>query len=260
MIFGVDGILLNASKMHPIEPYRETLSQVLKASLLLPENLKLWGKTERQIYKAIAAHNEAEPTPDDYDEAVDLLPRLLMEKADPDNVDSPWGYEANKGAPRLIRSLTARADCRLALLTGNEMLATGIKMESAGMYPIFFESEIRGTTMPLGAFGGDSPDEPEQLLPILMRRYADWLEIPMHKIVKDDVGAIFSSPQEIQLVQQHDIASIGVAVGEYEIEALEDAEILFYNLEAINNVQACLYQTVRERPELAEQSVAPGIE
>merc|ERR1712173_500863 len=101
--------------------------------------------------------------------------------------------------------------------------------------------------MPLGAFGGDAPDDPDQLLPILFRRYADWLEMPMHKIVKDDVGVIMSSPQEIEQIHKHDIACIGVATGDYKIEELEQAEVLFYNLEQMNNVQACLYQTMRDR-------------
>lgn len=257
IVFNLDNTLIRASKMHPLEPYHEALSRILpenKLPIAMGEDRVIMdGRTDRQIIRDIASANRIKLSDEQVIRAAREVPEAIKDNAQPGGI---WGWEPLPGVPRLIRSLYSRADCVIGLCTGNEQYTTGLKMDAAGLYPIFFEHEIQGKRRPMGAFGSEA-EERADLLPILIELYSEWLELPLDKLTKNDVVVVANSPTQIYHAHLLDLPCVAVATGDYTVDELSDAEAIFHNFAQMHLAQGTFLTVQREYDSDTDPRILP---
>ena len=136
------------------------------------------------------------------------------------------------GVRPLLDALAARDDAYLALLTGNYEAAARAKLEQFDLWRYFA----------CGAFGEDAPDR-NRLLPRALARVAacGGPDVPPSQAV-----VIGDTPLDIECARSAGARSIGVATGNYDRQALENAgaDIVLSDLSDTARVLAAIFDPV----------------
>lgn len=118
------------------------------------------------------------------------------------------------GVPALLDALEKSGAPVLGLLTGNFPETGAIKLRASGIDPGRF---------PIQVWGGDSPHVPparDHLPAVAIERYAARFARP---VSPRDVTIIGDTPHDISCARAHGCRSIGVATGQFSVEALRAA-------------------------------------
>ncbi len=117
-------------------------------------------------------------------------------------------YYALPGAQELIATLTPRADCVLAVLTGNIEAGARVKLRIAGF----------GAFWSVGAFGDEAPAR-NDLLPLALER-ANALRRPEAALTPASTVVIGDTPRDIAVARAHGARAVAVATGACSSEDL----------------------------------------
>jgi phosphoglycolate phosphatase-like HAD superfamily hydrolase len=121
------------------------------------------------------------------------------------------GHCVIDGIPRLLESLSARGDARLALVSGNYEGIARLKLARAGLGGWFADGQ--------GAFATDAEDRLR--LPAIARRRAgaDGVPFPRERTV-----VIGDTPRDIACARADELACVAVTTGPYGPDELRDAD------------------------------------
>jgi phosphoglycolate phosphatase-like HAD superfamily hydrolase len=207
VLFDIDGtLLLRASRQHG-EALYAAIEQVYGVGV--PSGrVEVAGRTDTAIARSIlllagVADDRITERMDDFravccEEFARRCPADLSPKVAP-------------GVVELLRSLAARDDVRLALVTGNLEPVARIKLRAAGLGHRFPPGQ--------GAFGSDSEDRAQ--LPGLARRRAGAQHRPWPR---DRAVVIGDTPRDIACARADGVRCVGVATGPFTVGELRGAD------------------------------------
>ena len=123
------------------------------------------------------------------------------------------------GIMTLLEDLRQRNDAILALLTGNFMITSRVKLDAASIPWDWFR---------FGAFGDDGETR-EDLPPVAMQRCA---ATTGHHVSPSDIIIIGDTPRDIECAQANGCLSVAVATGPYTLDELaaHDPDVLAADL------------------------------
>lgn len=132
------------------------------------------------------------------------------------------------GIVELVRTLTARADALVGLLTGNIEAGARVKLAPTGLWPLFR----------VGAFGGDDVDR--RRLPAIARARAR--AIAGHEFPFERVTIIGDTPLDVDCARACGARAIAVATGFYPYDELEGCgpDLIFKDFADVSDVIARL--------------------
>jgi len=162
------------------------------------------GRTDRAIVEDVAARHLGNGglTPEAFAQFCDRYVEHLEREI---QVEGP-GKAVLPGVRPLLDALAARADVRLALLTGNLEPGARIKLNHFGLWNYF----------PWGAFGEQAVDR-THLMPVALQRgraAGDLPDDPRHVFVVGD------TPHDVACAQAAAAVAVGVATGPFSTDAL----------------------------------------
>jgi len=209
LLFDIDGTLLrDASEAH-VRALREALRIVHGVDpSRLRSALAPAGRTDGEIARSLllGAGVAAELIDERADAVREHCCRLYAELCPPDLSD-----KVLPGVPELLDWLSARADVRLALVTGNFEPVARRKLRAAALLHHFPAGQ--------GGFGSDSEDR--LTLPEIARRRAG---TPAQPHPRERTIVIGDTPQDILCARADSLRCIAVATGPYRAEQLSDAD------------------------------------
>jgi phosphoglycolate phosphatase len=140
------------------------------------------------------------------DEVIRLMMRYVLRL--PVEVDSSPGYRVMPGVEDLLARLV-EADTLLGLVTGNIEGAAHIKLSRArlGRYFLF------------GGYGSDSSVRSDLTIAAIARAEA----LSGHRIDPAEVIVVGDTPRDIEAAHGAGTIAVGVATGEFDVEALRGA-------------------------------------
>lgn len=113
------------------------------------------------------------------------------------------------GVPGLVQELAAAGDLALGLVTGNIVGGARLKLGSAGLHEHF----------EMGAYGSDSEERNHLPGVALDRAEQTWgVRFPAEEVL-----VIGDTPRDIECGRAHGVVTVGVATGNYPLEALREA-------------------------------------
>jgi len=131
------------------------------------------------------------------------------------------------GIASLLDALEPHPQTFLGLLTGNFADAAEVKLAHFDLWRYFR----------CGAFGEDAHDR-NHLVPVALDR-ARGRGLPDHVDAGQTV-VIGDTPRDIACARAHGARVVAVATGEYSVEALEDADVVFADFSDTQAVLAAL--------------------
>jgi phosphoglycolate phosphatase-like HAD superfamily hydrolase len=209
LLFDIDGTLVSgAADAHSAALYA-ALEEVhgLTIDRDLPVGLEPAGRTDGEIARLILLANYVPAKQIDARSAdVRIACCEAYARLCPDDLS----HTVLPGVPELLRSLAARDDVRLALLTGNYEPVARLKLRRAGIGRFFATGQ--------GAFGSDSEDRTD--LPAIARRRAalNGVAYPRERTI-----VIGDTPRDIACARADGVRCIAVASGHYTSAKLRDA-------------------------------------
>jgi phosphoglycolate phosphatase len=169
------------------------------------EGVPMAGRTDRWILMELAARHDLDPDGPTLQRLRDSYLTHLVRQ-----IDEPGpGKGVLPGVNRLLDTLIARDDVRLALLTGNLEAGARIKLEYFDLWHYFG----------CGAFGDDTPDRNALFAHGMLRIEA--LEGTSPRPA--DAIVVGDTPFDIQVAIAGGARSLAVATGGYDSEALRAA-------------------------------------
>jgi phosphoglycolate phosphatase len=209
LLFDIDGTLLAGATDAHARALHEALRRVHQIDpARVRTGLDPAGRTDGEIARAIllAAGVDAKRIDERAAEVREECCRIYAELCPPD-----LSATVLPGVGELMESLSARADVRLALLTGNFEPVARIKLRSAGRF---------GRVPPgQGAFGSDSEDR--TALPSIARRRAGTGGVPHPRARTIVIG---DTPRDIICAQADGVRCLAVATGRFRADALSGAD------------------------------------
>jgi len=210
LLFDIDGtLLLRASDAH-----RDALLAALHDVLGIPDpaaaNVPAAGRTDVEIARAIALRRGV--SAQRFDESAEELRAACCEQYARRCPDDLSGHLA-PGAAELLDGLSARADVRLSLVTGNLEPVARLKLARAGI----------GQHFPVGQGGFGSDHEDRSELPAIARARAAVNGRPhprAHTLVIGD------TPRDIACAHADGVRCIAVATGPHPAADLAKADAL----------------------------------
>lgn len=153
-------------------------------------------------------------------------------------VARPGVAKACPGVHEMLAALRRSALPVLGLLTGNFPETGAIKLRASGIEPDDF---------PIQAWGCDSPHSPparEHLPPVAMRRFSERFGRALRGA---EVTIIGDTPHDISCARAHGCRSLGVATGQFSVEALgaSGADLAVPDLSATQELMEWLTNTGR---------------
>ena len=124
------------------------------------------------------------------------------------------GKRVLPGVPQLLARLEPQPDVFLALLTGNFADAAEVKLSHFDLWRYFR----------CGAFGEDAHDR-DHLVPVAMDR-ARQQGLPGHVDARRTI-VIGDTPRDVACARAHGARVVAVATGEYGVDALAGADLVF---------------------------------
>ena len=201
--FDIDGTLISTDGAGRRAIHRALVDELGTAGPI--DTFRFDGRTDGEIVRRLA-------------EAAGLVPDDAMVTRVIDRYVSYLGGELDRpghvttvhpGVPELLDAVEARADCVLALLTGNVPGGAELKLRKAG---------IDFGRFRLGAFGSDHHVRAE--LPAFAQRRAEELG---HRLEGEDIVIIGDTPADVQCGRGIGARGIGVATAHYTEVQLAEA-------------------------------------
>jgi phosphoglycolate phosphatase-like HAD superfamily hydrolase len=202
--FDIDGTLISTDGAGRRAIHRALVDELGTAGPI--DTFRFDGRTDGEIVRRLA--EAAGLVPDDamvtgvLDRYVSYLPEEL---ARPGHVTT-----VHPGIPEVLDAVEARADCVLALLTGNVPGGAALKLRAAGIDFARFQ---------LGAYGSDHHVRGE--LPAIAQRRVQ--EMLGHRVEGADIVIIGDTPADVQCGRGVGARAIGVATAHYTVEQLQAA-------------------------------------
>jgi phosphoglycolate phosphatase len=189
------------------------------------DSLPMAGKTDWQIITELLTAAGIEPASIEahLPQCYQAIARHMLDTARERQI------RACPGVPALLDRLTADRDLMLGLLTGNLHVTAPIKLRAARLDPAFFL---------VGAYGSDGRIRAE--LPAVAIARAEALT--GGEVRGQEVVIVGDTPADITCGQHLGVTAVGVATGQYSVEALKavGAKHVFADLANLDAVVSTL--------------------
>ena len=222
LLFDIDGTLVSGATDAHRDAMHEALKSVhgIDAASMRRRPLAPAGRTDPEIARTILldAGVSAERIDDRADDVREACSAAYARLCPPD-----LSRFVLPGVIDLLSWLSARADAKLGLLTGNYEAVARLKLARAGLGSYFPGHE--------GAFGSD--DEDRAALPAIARRRAGRVG---HPHPREQTLVIGDTPRDIACAMADEVRCVAVATGPFAAEELSGADAVAGNAEELRAV------------------------
>jgi phosphoglycolate phosphatase-like HAD superfamily hydrolase len=221
LLFDIDGTLVSGAT----DAHRDAMHEALKRvhgidAASVSHSLSPAGRTDPDIARTILleAGVSAERIDERADDVREACSVAYARLCPPD-----LSRFVLRGVVDLLAWLSARADAKLGLLTGNYEAVARLKLARAGIGSYFPGHD--------GAFGSDNEDR--AALPAIARRRAGPVG---HPHPREQTIVIGDTPRDIACAKADEVSCIAVATGPFAAQELSGADAVASNAEELRAV------------------------
>jgi phosphoglycolate phosphatase-like HAD superfamily hydrolase len=222
LLFDIDGTLVSGATDAHRDAMHEALRDVhsVDANRVFRRPLKPAGRTDPEIARAILL--DAGVSAERIDDRADAVREACCEayaRLCPSNLE----HTVLPGISELLASLSARADLKLGLLTGNYEAVARLKLARAGIGGCFPSGQ--------GAYGSDAEDR--AALPAIARRRAGVVGRPHSRELTTVIG---DTPRDIACARADGVRCVALATGPFGPEELASADAVAADANALREL------------------------